>query len=177
MIFKNTTCSYVVYFRKIPQDPNSADPMRAEQQSIVNLCVSPSEETLVATTNISQLYSFVLSSSDLGKVENIFNNHCTMYNIVYCPILSQICVILTSTCIYRSFIITVLFSIEMADSCRCWCVVFFCAGRKSKLWNFIPNFPQWTSYWFGYLHTETIDCNLFYWSLHPNMELWNLVKY
>jgi hypothetical protein len=52
----------------VPQDPNSPDPTRTEQQQILNLAISPSEENLVASTNINQLYSFTLSSTDLGKV-------------------------------------------------------------------------------------------------------------
>lgn len=52
---------------KIPQDLNSADPSKAQQQIITCLTVSPSEETLVASTDLSQLYSITLSSADIGK--------------------------------------------------------------------------------------------------------------
>ena len=59
---------------QIPQDQNSADPSRSEQQMILNLAVSPSEENLVASTDVNQLYTFTLSSSDLGKV-GVINQH------------------------------------------------------------------------------------------------------
>ncbi|KAL5016238.1 hypothetical protein ScPMuIL_005827 [Solemya velum] len=52
---------------KIPPDNNSADPSKSQQQIIMCLTVSPSEETLVASTDLSQLYSITLSSADLGK--------------------------------------------------------------------------------------------------------------
>ncbi|KAL3868099.1 hypothetical protein ACJMK2_040935 [Sinanodonta woodiana] len=60
------------YFRKsreihIPPDSNSENPTRAQQQSITCLTVSPSEETLIASTDMSQLYFLTLSSADLGK--------------------------------------------------------------------------------------------------------------
>jgi len=52
---------------KIPQDLNSADPSKAQQQMINSLTVSPSEETLVASTDLNQLYYITLSSADIGK--------------------------------------------------------------------------------------------------------------
>ncbi|XP_071118876.1 cilia- and flagella-associated protein 57-like [Haliotis cracherodii] len=52
---------------KIPADPNSSDPTKSQQQVIKCLTVSPSEETLVASTDLSQLYYLTLSSADLGK--------------------------------------------------------------------------------------------------------------
>lgn len=52
---------------KIPQDSNSADPSKSQQQIITSLTVSPSEETLVASTDLSQLYYITLSSADIGK--------------------------------------------------------------------------------------------------------------
>ncbi|KAL4237175.1 Cilia- and flagella-associated protein 57 [Mactra antiquata] len=52
---------------KIPQDSNSADPTKSQQQIITSLTVSPSEETLVASTDLSQLYYITLSSADIGK--------------------------------------------------------------------------------------------------------------
>ncbi|XP_074640882.1 cilia- and flagella-associated protein 57-like [Tubulanus polymorphus] len=60
------------YFRKskeirVPADQNSADPSRSEQQVITSLTVSPSEETLICTTDANQIYSITLSSADLGK--------------------------------------------------------------------------------------------------------------
>jgi WD40 repeat protein len=60
------------YYRKtrdihIPQDPCSADPSKSQQQSITCLAMSPSEEVLVCSTAANQLYSFTLSSTDLGR--------------------------------------------------------------------------------------------------------------
>lgn len=52
---------------KIPPDSNSADPTSAQKQIITCLTVSPSEETLVASTNHSQLYYITLPSADLGR--------------------------------------------------------------------------------------------------------------
>ena len=53
---------------RIPQDPNSSDPSRAENQVIKNLAVSPSEENLVCSTDFNQLYTITVSSADIGKV-------------------------------------------------------------------------------------------------------------
>jgi len=53
----------------IAPDPHNTDPLQAKSQMIFSLCVSPSEETLVASTDHSQLYSISLSSADLGKGE------------------------------------------------------------------------------------------------------------
>ncbi|XP_052776281.1 cilia- and flagella-associated protein 57-like isoform X2 [Mya arenaria] len=52
---------------RIPQDSNSADPAKSQLQVIMSLTVSPSEETLVASTDLSQLYYITLSSADIGK--------------------------------------------------------------------------------------------------------------
>ncbi|XP_072918863.1 cilia- and flagella-associated protein 57 [Hemitrygon akajei] len=54
---------------KIPQDPFSTDPTQAEQQEILTLCLSPSEETLIASTNKNQLYSLSLSYGEMSKGE------------------------------------------------------------------------------------------------------------
>lgn len=53
---------------KIPQDNNSADPSKAEQQIVTAMAVSPSEETLVVVSDACQLYQITLSSAELGKV-------------------------------------------------------------------------------------------------------------
>lgn len=58
----------IFLFFQIPQDSNSADPTKSQQQIITSLTVSPSEETLVASTDLSQLYYITLSSADIGKV-------------------------------------------------------------------------------------------------------------
>ncbi|XP_055956153.1 cilia- and flagella-associated protein 57 [Patella vulgata] len=52
---------------KVPADSNTTDPSKSQQQIIKCLTVSPSEETLVASTDFSQLYYLTLSSADLGK--------------------------------------------------------------------------------------------------------------
>lgn len=54
---------------KIPVDTQSPDPQVSESQEIVNLTVSPSEETLVCSTKSSQLYCITMSTADLGKVK------------------------------------------------------------------------------------------------------------
>ena len=53
---------------KIPVDSQSPDPQILENQEIMNLTVSPSEETLVCSTKSSQLYCITMSTADLGKV-------------------------------------------------------------------------------------------------------------
>ena len=52
---------------QIPQDPNSSDPSRAENQMIVALAVSPSEENLVVATAVNQLYTITLSGTELAR--------------------------------------------------------------------------------------------------------------
>uniref|UniRef100_A0A6Q2XMB8 Cilia- and flagella-associated protein 57 n=1 Tax=Esox lucius TaxID=8010 RepID=A0A6Q2XMB8_ESOLU len=54
---------------KIPVDPCSNEPSQAAQQEIVTLCVSPSEETLVTSTDKGQLYCITLSSAEMSKGE------------------------------------------------------------------------------------------------------------
>lgn len=55
---------------KIPLDSQSPDLQNLESQEIMNLTVSPSEETLVCSTKSSQLYCITMSTADLGKVGN-----------------------------------------------------------------------------------------------------------
>lgn len=52
---------------KIPPEAFSNDPSSAEQQEISTLCISPSEETLAASTDRGQLYSIHLSVVELEK--------------------------------------------------------------------------------------------------------------
>ncbi|XP_048019038.1 cilia- and flagella-associated protein 57 [Megalobrama amblycephala] len=52
---------------KIPPEMFSNDPSSAEQQEISTLCISPSEDTLAASTDRGQLYSINLSVVDLAK--------------------------------------------------------------------------------------------------------------
>jgi hypothetical protein len=56
---------------KIPPDQCSNDPSRTEEQSVISMCISPSEETLLAITNWQQLYQLVFSNIDVGKVKKI----------------------------------------------------------------------------------------------------------
>ena len=56
------------FSQQIPQDALGADTNRSEQHEIKTLTVSPSEETLVASTSTSQLYCMTLSSAEIGKV-------------------------------------------------------------------------------------------------------------
>ena len=53
---------------RIPMDHQSADPSLTCNQQILCIALSPSEETVVCSTNSNQLYSIPLSSADLGKV-------------------------------------------------------------------------------------------------------------
>ena len=53
---------------RIPIDQQSADPSLTCNQQITCIALSPSEETVVCSTNSNQLYSIPLSSADLGKV-------------------------------------------------------------------------------------------------------------
>lgn len=62
------------YFRKIrelriPPDVNSADPSKSEEQSVLSMCMSPSEETLLAVTNWQQIYQISFSNVDVSKAD------------------------------------------------------------------------------------------------------------
>ena len=52
----------------IPADQYSNDPTKTEEQYMTNMCISPSEETLLAVTNGQQIYQLVFSNIDVGKV-------------------------------------------------------------------------------------------------------------
>ncbi|XP_062412142.1 cilia- and flagella-associated protein 57-like [Sardina pilchardus] len=54
---------------RIPQDPCRSDPGRAEQQQIMSLVISPTEETVVTSTDFNQLYSLTLSTAEMSKGE------------------------------------------------------------------------------------------------------------
>ncbi|XP_076829140.1 cilia and flagella associated protein 57 [Brachyhypopomus gauderio] len=54
---------------RIPADPNCVEPGLAEEQEISTLCLSPSEETLAASTVRGQLYHVTLSSAEMSKGE------------------------------------------------------------------------------------------------------------
>ncbi|XP_038649881.1 cilia- and flagella-associated protein 57 [Scyliorhinus canicula] len=99
---------------KIPQDPYSTDPTQAEQQEISTLCLSPSEEALVVSTNKSQLYCITLSSAEISKGE-----------LAYFEFLSQS---------FHSNIITGL------DICiRKPLVATSSVDRSVRLWNYETN--------------------------------------
>ncbi|XP_069083885.1 cilia- and flagella-associated protein 57 [Pleurodeles waltl] len=70
---------------KIPQDPHCVDPSQSDLQDVLSMCLSPSEETLVISTSKSQLYSFALSSADMGKGEDGTFEHLT-YSLHSAPI-------------------------------------------------------------------------------------------
>ncbi|XP_066926478.1 cilia- and flagella-associated protein 57-like [Clytia hemisphaerica] len=52
---------------RIPIDQQSADPSLTCNQQITCIALSPSEETVVCSTNSNQLYTIPLSSADIGK--------------------------------------------------------------------------------------------------------------
>uniref|UniRef100_A0A8C7F2S6 Cilia and flagella associated protein 57 n=1 Tax=Oncorhynchus kisutch TaxID=8019 RepID=A0A8C7F2S6_ONCKI len=56
---------------RIPPDQCSHEPSHAEQQQIVSLVISPSEETVVTSTDRGQLYSITLSSAEMSKGEQV----------------------------------------------------------------------------------------------------------
>ncbi|KAM9326708.1 cilia- and flagella-associated protein 57 [Gastrophryne carolinensis] len=55
---------------QIPQDEHSSDPGVSEQQEAMCMCLSPSEENLLISTNRSQLYTIALSSAEISKGED-----------------------------------------------------------------------------------------------------------
>ncbi|XP_062337115.1 cilia- and flagella-associated protein 57-like [Osmerus eperlanus] len=70
---------------QIPPDPCSNEPSLAERQEIVSLCISPSEEILVTSTDRGQLYSITLSSAEMSKGERAhfeFLSHSFHSNVI-----------------------------------------------------------------------------------------------
>ena len=55
---------------KIPPDQASNDPTKNEDQIILSMSISPSEETLLAVTNWQQIYQLVFSNIDVGKADH-----------------------------------------------------------------------------------------------------------
>jgi hypothetical protein len=53
---------------QIPTDQQSNDPSQSDKQDVLCLCFSPSEETLIASTNKNQLYSITMSLTEISKV-------------------------------------------------------------------------------------------------------------
>ncbi|KAM4640524.1 cilia- and flagella-associated protein 57 [Discoglossus pictus] len=62
---------------RIPQDEHINDPSLAEQQEILCMCLSPSEETVLVSTNKGQLYSIALSSAEIGKGDDAYFEYLT----------------------------------------------------------------------------------------------------
>jgi WD40 repeat protein len=54
----------------IPPDQASNDPSKNEEQLVLSMCISPSEETLLAVTNWQQIYQLVFSNIDVGKADH-----------------------------------------------------------------------------------------------------------
>ncbi|XP_006503434.1 cilia- and flagella-associated protein 57 isoform X1 [Mus musculus] len=54
---------------RIPTDQQSNDPSQSDKQDVLCLCFSPSEETLIASTNKNQLYSITMSLTEISKGE------------------------------------------------------------------------------------------------------------
>ena len=70
---------------KIPADQASNDPTKTEDQIIVSMCISPSEETLLAVTDWQQIYQLVFSNIDVGKAEHAefeYMNHSNHHGSV-----------------------------------------------------------------------------------------------
>ncbi|XP_006886680.1 PREDICTED: WD repeat-containing protein 65 [Elephantulus edwardii] len=54
---------------RVPVDSQSNDPSQSDKQEIICLSFSPSEETLIASTSRSQLYSITMSLTEISKGE------------------------------------------------------------------------------------------------------------
>ncbi|XP_071773803.2 cilia and flagella associated protein 57 [Centroberyx gerrardi] len=54
---------------RIPADPRNNELIQAEHQEIATMCINPSEETLAISTDQGQLYSLMLSSTEMNKGE------------------------------------------------------------------------------------------------------------
>ncbi|XP_069498550.1 cilia- and flagella-associated protein 57 [Ambystoma mexicanum] len=70
---------------RIPQDPHCIDPSLSDQQEVLTMCLSPSEETLLICTSKSQLYSIALSSTDMSKGEETNFEYLT-YSLHSAPV-------------------------------------------------------------------------------------------
>jgi len=105
------------YYRKvreihIPIDSNSADPAKSQAQLITDMCISPSEETIVACTDIHQLFSFTISSTELTKMGDHSNFELLSYSFHYSQILGL-------------------------DLCRRKPIIATCAvDRSVRIWNY-----------------------------------------
>ncbi|XP_027693938.1 cilia- and flagella-associated protein 57 isoform X3 [Vombatus ursinus] len=54
---------------RIPLDQHSNDPSQSDKQEILCMCFSPSEETLIVSTNKNQLYGITMSLTEISKGE------------------------------------------------------------------------------------------------------------
>ncbi|XP_059358383.1 cilia- and flagella-associated protein 57 isoform X1 [Carassius carassius] len=99
---------------KIPPELFSNDPSSAEQQEISTLCISPSEETLAASTDRGQLYSISLSLAELNK--GVFAQFEHMSHSSHSSVITGL-----STCIRKPLIAT--------------CSL----DRSVRIWNFETN--------------------------------------
>ncbi|XP_048207026.1 cilia- and flagella-associated protein 57 isoform X2 [Perognathus longimembris pacificus] len=84
---------------RIPIDPQSNDPSQSDKQDILCMCFSPSEETLIASTNKNQLYSITMSLTEISKGEPAHFEYL-MYPLHSASIMSL------STCIRKPLIAT-----------------------------------------------------------------------
>ncbi|KAM4872713.1 cilia- and flagella-associated protein 57 isoform 2-T3 [Thomomys bottae] len=84
---------------RIPTDPQSNDPSQSDKQDILCMCFSPSEETLIASTNKNQLYSITMSLTEISKGEPAHFEYL-MYPLHSASILGL------STCIRKPLIAT-----------------------------------------------------------------------
>ena len=91
---------------KIPVDTQSPDLHVSESQEIVNLTVSPSEETLVCSTKSSQLYCITMSTADLGKVRNAWYAYYTCATYLF-------------SVVAFDMLLTVRYIKECAVTCKC----------------------------------------------------------
>ncbi|XP_078187559.1 cilia- and flagella-associated protein 57 isoform X3 [Callithrix jacchus] len=94
---------------RLPVDPQSSDPSQSDNQDILCLCFSPSEETLVASTSKNQLYSITMSLTEISKREAAHFEYLT------CPLHSAPITGL-ATCIRKPFIATC----SLDQSVRVW---------------------------------------------------------
>lgn len=63
---------------QLPQDLFSTEPKKSGRQDITCICFSPSEETMVVSTNKNQLYMFTMFSTKLIRVSAV-QSHFTAF--------------------------------------------------------------------------------------------------
>lgn len=67
-----------VFLVQLPQDLFSTQPKKSSRQDITCICFSPSEETMVVSTNKNQLYMFPMFSTKLIRVSAV-QSHSTAF--------------------------------------------------------------------------------------------------